>query len=119
MPIVEDILGPSRAGVRAWLAAVVVLLLVACANVAALMLVRAAGRSREYAVRLALGASRGALARLLFSEAVIISALASAAALAITMVALPGNAGSVLTVLAIGSVIDDCADAAGIGGAGG
>jgi len=53
------------------------------------MLVRAAGRSREYAIRLALGASRAALARLLLSEALIISALASAAGLGITMIGLP------------------------------
>ncbi|HKV98522.1 MAG TPA: ADOP family duplicated permease [Vicinamibacterales bacterium] len=87
--IVEEILGPARAGVRAWLAAVAVLLLVACANVAGLTLVRAAGRSREYAIRLALGASRGALARLLFCEALTISALASAVGLGMTTVALP------------------------------
>ena len=53
------------------------------------MLVRAAGRSREYAIRLALGASRASLVRLLFCEALIISALASAAGLGITMIALP------------------------------
>ena len=88
-PIVEDILGPARAGVQAWLTAVAVLLLVACANVAGLMLVRAAGRSREYATRLALGASHTALARLLFCEALIISALASAAGLGITLIGLP------------------------------
>ena len=88
-PIIEDILGPARAGVQAWLAAIAVLLLVACANVAGLMLVRAAGRSREYAIRLALGASRAALVRLLFCEALIISALASAVGLGITMIALP------------------------------
>jgi putative ABC transport system permease protein len=88
-PIVEDILGPARAGVQAWLAAVAVLLLVACANVAGLMLVRAAGRSREYAIRLALGASRASLARLLFCETLIISAIASAAGLGITMIGLP------------------------------
>jgi putative ABC transport system permease protein len=88
-PIVEDILGPARAGVQAWLAAVAVLLLVGCANVAGLMLVRAGGRSREYAIRLALGGSRAALARLVFCEALIISALASAAGLGISMLVLP------------------------------
>ena len=88
-PIVDDILGPARAGVQAWLAAVGVLLLVACANVAGLMLVRAGGRVREYAIRLALGASRAALARLLLCETLIISALASAAGLGIATIALP------------------------------
>src|SRR5262249_27468264 len=88
-PIVEEILGPTRVGVRAWLSAVAVLLLVACANVAGLMLVRSAARSREYAIRLALGASRAELARLLLCEALIISALASAAGLGITMIGLP------------------------------
>jgi putative ABC transport system permease protein len=88
-PIVDDILGPARAGVQAWLAAVAVLLLVACANVAGLMLVRGAGRSREYAIRLALGASRAALVRLLFCEALIISTLASAVGLGMAMIGLP------------------------------
>jgi len=88
-PIVDEILGPARVGVLAWLAAVGVLLLVACANVAGLMLVRAGGRSREYAIRLALGASRATLARFVFCEAVIFSALASAAAFGLAALALP------------------------------
>jgi len=88
-PIVDEILGPARAGVLAWLAAVAVLLLVTCANVAGLMLVRAGGRSREYAIRLALGASRATLARFVFCEAVIFSALGSAAAFGIATLALP------------------------------
>ena len=88
-PIVDEILGPARAGVLAWLGAVAVLLLVACTNVAGLMLVRAAGRSREYAIRLALGASRASLARLLLCEALIISALASTAGLGMAMIGLP------------------------------
>jgi putative ABC transport system permease protein len=87
--ITEEILGPARAGVRAWLAAVAVLLLVACANVAGLMLVRAGGRTREYGIRLALGASRTVLVRLLFCEALILCALASASALGIATIALP------------------------------
>jgi len=88
-PIVDEILGPARTGVLAWLAAVAVLLLVTCANVAGLMLVRAGGRSREYAIRLALGASHAAIARFVFCEAVIFSALGSAAAFGIATLVLP------------------------------
>lgn len=88
-PLVEDILGPARVGVGAWLAAVAVMLLVACANFAGLMLVRAARRLREYALRLALGASRAALVRLVLCEALLIAWLASTIAVGVTILALP------------------------------
>ncbi len=62
-----------------------VLLLLACANVADLLLVRAVSRRREFAIRLSMGATRGQLVRQLMVENVLVALAGGAVALAITL----------------------------------
>ena len=63
-PLPDYVFGPVRSALPVLWAAVGVLLLIACGNVSGLMLTRVSRRRHEHAIRLALGATRGAIARL-------------------------------------------------------
>ncbi|MDF2773550.1 MAG: permease [Geminicoccaceae bacterium] len=75
-PIREQLLGTMRPAIVATLSAMALILLIACANVAALMLGQVEGRSAELAVRSALGANRRRLTQQLVVEAILLGVLA-------------------------------------------
>ena len=72
-PLAADVIGNIADVLWILFAAVSVVLLIACGNVANLFLIRAEGRQMELAMRTALGASRGRLARVLLSESMLLS----------------------------------------------
>jgi predicted permease len=77
-PLLEDLVGPVKPALTALLGAVLLALLIACADLASLVLARGMARQRELAIRAALGGGRGELVRQLMTEAMLLAGVGGA-----------------------------------------
>src|SRR6266536_4722647 len=114
----EDVSGNLRPAFATLFAAVAFVLLIACSNVANLLLVRFSGRRREIALRMSIGASRASIVRLFVFESLLVSLIAGAVGaflawrlvpvipkMASNFLPLEGNAASSLSVPVLGFTI--------------
>lgn len=84
-PLAQHVSGKLRVAVLVLAGAVGVVMLIVCANLSNLLLARTASRQKEIAVRTALGAGRGRLARQLFTESLVLSCAGAAVGLALSV----------------------------------
>ena len=110
--LLDQVVGDVRRAMLVLLGSVALVLLSACANVANLLLTRAAGREKEVAIRTALGAGWQRLARQLLTESLLLALLGGAAGLAIAQASLyvmrainPGNIPRLEDITINGSVL--------------
>jgi predicted permease len=81
VPVKEDLVGPQRTELFILFGAVGLVLLIACVNIANLLLARSSGRRREIAIRLTMGASRARLVAQMLTESTLLSVISGAVAL--------------------------------------
>jgi len=88
VPLHEDVVGAARPAVLMLLGAVAFVLLIACVNVANLLLARAEARRREFSIRLALGAGRNRMLRQFLAEGMILVVVGAVAGVVLAIVGL-------------------------------